>query len=107
VSHDHGYVPFVVITIRFCPYSCFVTGFVTTVTRQVPHVEQELLTLPEHLSSLPLFTCLSWVRVVHVVKTNHSTQRKPWTSFFVTDILYQVKLNQTDKLSDDRHRLHN
>jgi hypothetical protein len=22
VSHDHGYVPFVVITIRFCPYSC-------------------------------------------------------------------------------------
>ena len=33
----------------------------------MPHVEQELPTLPKHLSSLPFFvTCLSGVRVVLV-----------------------------------------
>jgi hypothetical protein len=32
------------------------TGFVTRVTRLVPYVEQELLTLPGHLSSLPVFS---------------------------------------------------
>jgi hypothetical protein len=37
------------------------TGFVTRLTRRVPLVEQELLTLPEHLSSPPVF---SGVRVV-------------------------------------------
>ena len=30
-------------------------GFVTRLTRRVPLVEQELLTLPEHLSSPPVF----------------------------------------------------
>ena len=51
VTNDHGYVPFVVITIRFCPYSCFVTGFVTTVTRHV------------HMWSRNCFPFLStWVR---------------------------------------------
>jgi hypothetical protein len=37
-----------------------ITGFVTRLTRWVPLVEQELLTLSEHLSSPPVF---SWVRV--------------------------------------------
>jgi hypothetical protein len=37
-TNDHGYVPLVVITIR----SLFVTGFITRVTQQVPHVEQEV-----------------------------------------------------------------
>jgi hypothetical protein len=37
------------------PLSCFITGFVTRVTWQVPLVEQELLTLPENLSSPPDF----------------------------------------------------
>ena len=36
------------------------TGFVTRLTRRVPLVEQELLTLPEHLSSPPV---ISGVRV--------------------------------------------
>jgi hypothetical protein len=31
-----------------------ITGFVTRLTRRVPLVEQELLTLPEHLSSPPV-----------------------------------------------------
>ena len=39
----------------FFPYSLLNTGFVTRVTRRVPLVEQELLTLPEHLISSPDF----------------------------------------------------
>ena len=41
-------------------YSRLITGFVTRLTWWVPLVEQELLTLPEHLSSPPVF---SMVRV--------------------------------------------
>ena len=39
-----------------------ITGFVTRLTRQVPLVQQELLTLPEHLSSPPVFcgVCVTW-----------------------------------------------
>jgi len=33
-----------------------ITGFVTRLTRRVPLVEQELLTLPENLSSPPVFS---------------------------------------------------
>jgi len=36
--------------------SWLIIGFVTRLTRQVPLVEQELLTLPEHLSSPPVFS---------------------------------------------------
>jgi len=51
VTNDHGYVPLVVTTSRSFPHSWFITGFTTRFTRWVPLVEQELLTLPEHLSS--------------------------------------------------------
>jgi len=37
-------------------HSCLITGFVTRLTRWLPLVEQELLTLPEHLSSPPIFS---------------------------------------------------
>ena len=37
-------------------HSRLITRFVTRLTRQVPLVEQELLTLPEHLSSPPVFS---------------------------------------------------
>ena len=33
-----------------------ITGFVTRSTRRVPLVKQELLTLPEHMSSPPVFS---------------------------------------------------
>jgi hypothetical protein len=46
----HRYVPFVVITIRSFPHSWFITGILTRVAQRVPHVEHELLTLPEHMS---------------------------------------------------------
>ena len=56
LDNDHGYVPIVVKTSRSFPHSRLITGFVTRLTRRVPLVEQELLTLPEHLSSPPVFT---------------------------------------------------
>ena len=40
-----------VITIKSFPHSWLIVGFVKRVTRRVPHVEQELLILPEHISS--------------------------------------------------------
>ena len=39
-----------------CSHSWLITGFVTRLTRRVPLVKQELLTLPEHLSSPPVFS---------------------------------------------------
>ena len=36
------------------PQSRLIIGFVTRLTRRVSLVEQELLTLPEHLSSFPV-----------------------------------------------------
>jgi len=41
-------------TTRSYPHAWLITGFVTRLTRYVPLVEQELLTLPEHLSSPPV-----------------------------------------------------
>jgi hypothetical protein len=54
VTNDHRYVPLVVNTSRSFPHPRLITGFVTRLTRWVPLVEQELLTLPEHLSSPPV-----------------------------------------------------
>ena len=56
VTNDHGYVPLVVNISRFFPHSRFITGFVTRLTRRVPLVEQDPITLPEHLSSPPVFS---------------------------------------------------
>jgi len=49
--YDNGYVPLVVNTFRSFPHSRLISGFLTRLTRRVPLVEQELLTLPEHLST--------------------------------------------------------
>ena len=56
VTNDHGYVPLDVNTSRSFPHSWLATECVTRLTRRVPLVEQELLNLPEHLSSLPVFS---------------------------------------------------
>ena len=56
VTNDHWYFPFVVNTSRSFPHPWLITGFVTKLTLRVPLVEQELLTLPEHLSSPPVFS---------------------------------------------------
>jgi hypothetical protein len=43
-------------TSRSFPCSWLITGFVTRLTRRVSLVEQELPTLPQHLSSPPVFS---------------------------------------------------
>ena len=45
-------------------------AYYTRVIPQTSLVEQELQTLPEHQSSHSFFTCISEVRVIHVVKLN-------------------------------------
>ena len=61
VTNDHRYVPLVVNTSRSTPHSWLITGFVTRLTWRVLLVEQELLILPEHLTSSQVF---SGVRVI-------------------------------------------
>ena len=61
-TNDHGYVPLVINTSRSFPHSRLITGFVTRLTWRVPLVEQELLTLPEHLSSPPVFSVVRVTR---------------------------------------------
>jgi hypothetical protein len=55
----HRYVPLVLNTFRSFPHSWLITRFVTRVTWRVSLVEQELLTLVEHLSSPPVFSEIS------------------------------------------------
>jgi hypothetical protein len=62
LDNDHGYVPLVVNTSRSFPHSRLITGFVTRLTRRVTLVEQELLTLPGHLSSPSVFTGVRFTR---------------------------------------------
>ena len=50
------YIPFVVNTSRSFTLLKLITWFVNRLPRWVPLVEQELLTLPVHLSSLPIFS---------------------------------------------------
>ena len=56
VTNDHGYVPLVTNTSRSSPHSQLITGFVTRLTWRVSLVDQELLTLPEHMSSSLVFS---------------------------------------------------
>jgi hypothetical protein len=56
VTNDHGYVALVVNTSRSFPHSWFITEFVTRLIRRVSIEEQELIILPVHLSSHPVFS---------------------------------------------------
>ena len=55
VTNDHGYVPLVVNTSSFLYSFMTYNGFLIRITRRVSLVEQELPTLPEHMSSFPGF----------------------------------------------------
>jgi hypothetical protein len=61
VSHTTTCVPLVVSTSWSFTHSWLVTGFVTRVARRMPLLEQELLTIPEHLCSPLVFSgfCVS------------------------------------------------
>jgi hypothetical protein len=56
VTNNHGYVPLAVNTSRPFPHSWLITGFVTRLTRRVSLVEQKLSTIPDNLSSPPIFS---------------------------------------------------
>jgi hypothetical protein len=54
---DNDCVLFVEATIpSFFPPSYLITGLLTRVTRRNTHVKLELHTMPEHISSRPVFT---------------------------------------------------
>jgi hypothetical protein len=56
VTNDDVYAPLVVNTSPSFLHSRRITGFATRLTRRVPLVEQELPTLPEHMSTPPVFS---------------------------------------------------
>ena len=56
------YVPLVVSNASSFPHSRLITGFITSVMRWVPLVEQELPTLPEHLSLPPVLNGVCVIR---------------------------------------------
>jgi hypothetical protein len=50
-------------TSRSFPHWWLITRFIDRLTRRIPLVEPELLTLPEHLSSPPVFNWVSWYSI--------------------------------------------
>jgi hypothetical protein len=54
-TNYHEYVPLVVNTSQSFPHSWLITEIITRLTRRTPLVEQELFTLPEDMSSPPVF----------------------------------------------------
>jgi len=67
-----------------------ITGFVTRLTRRVPLVEQELLTLPEHLSLPPVFSAVRVTRslvFVHSVLLQYTDSDCP---FGIFKLFFQV-----------------
>jgi hypothetical protein len=85
VTNDHGYVPLVVSTSRFFPRSWLITGFVTRLTRRVSLVEQELLTLPEHMSSPLVF---NGVRVTRSLVLCVCFVNRPFVLFLLAIVLF-------------------
>ena len=61
-TNDHGYVSLAVNSPLSFPHSWLITRFITRLTRWVPFVVQELLTLPEHLTSSPVFSVVRVIR---------------------------------------------
>jgi hypothetical protein len=73
-QNNKHHIELVVNTSRSFLYSRLITGFVTRLTRRVPLVEQELLTLPEHLSSH-----LTWLLSFSGANTSPTSARKQTT----------------------------
>ena len=59
VTNDHIYVPFVVITIRYFPYSWHII-FVTRITRWAPHVEPGTAYPSGVPEFTPIFNRVAW-----------------------------------------------
>ena len=111
VTNDHGYVPFVENTSRSFSHSWFITGFITRLTRRVPLVEQELLTLPEYLSSPPVLTGVRVTRfiVLCVCFVNRCLSFWPLCCLFFFDlrilITPLVSSNFSYAISNHKHEI--
>jgi len=83
-------------TIAESMHSRLITGFVTRLTRRVLLVEQELPTLPEHLSSPPVFSGVRVTRslVVYVCFVDRCLS---FCTFFLVIVL-SVLLRFTDSV---------
>ena len=81
-------------TSRSFPRSWLITGFVTRLTRRFSLVEQELPTLPEHLSSPPVFSGVRVTRslVLYVCFVDRCLS---FCTFFLAIVL-SVLLRYTD-----------
>ena len=69
----------------FFPHSWHITGFVTRLTRWVSLVEQELLTLPEHMSSPLVF---NGVRVTRSLVLCVCFVNRPFVLFLLAIVLF-------------------
>jgi hypothetical protein len=113
-SNDPGYVPLVVNTSWSFPDSRLTSGFATRLTRQVPLVEQELLTLPEHPSSPPVFIGVrvtqSLVLYVWVMTSTLPKRILGSVASLLAATLYQGNHDRNHKLwnilSSERYILH-
>jgi hypothetical protein len=98
VTNDHGYVPLVANSSRSFPHSRLITGFVTILTRRVPLEEQKLFTLPEHMSSPPIFSGVRVARslVLYVCFVNRCLSL--WS------LVTQISYSDQPSHGDDRKR---
>jgi hypothetical protein len=78
VTNDHGYVLLVVNTFRSFPHSRLVTELVSRLTRRMPLVVQELPTIPEHMSSSPVFNGIHVTRSLVLCVWYYLFGRRTW-----------------------------
>ena len=93
VTNDYRYVPLVVSTFRFFHHAWLMTGFVTRVTRRMPLVEQELLTLLGHQSSPPGF---SGFRVARALDLCVMVCRSLFVLFLLAIVLIVLRFTDSD-----------
>ena len=99
VTNDHIYVSLVVCTSQSFPHSWLITGFVTRLTRRVPLVDQELITLPVHLaivlSVLLRYTDSDYPFGIFKVFFLHTwvLSDKLWTSI-ISDYMYLYRIDE-------------
>ena len=93
VTNEHDYGLHIVSTSWSVLHSILITEFILRVTRWVPLVEQDLLTLPEHLSS-PFV--IGWVRVARSVAVCVTLSKSLFFVVFPLAIVSSVFLLLTD-----------
>jgi hypothetical protein len=99
VTHANGNVCMSLSQLKSFPHLCLITGFLIRVTKQVPLVEQELLTFPEHRSSSQVLCSVifSFLCVV-LCRHNMSWSFWPFVLFLLTIALSVLWFTVSDYL---------